>query len=168
MAVALITVLAGCKKSRFGWTDRLIEKPSKSELVGLYQLQKSDPEAEPLIEMGYSSIDCRVELRADGTYQANKLPGCFLHGWDERFYPFTGGLYTMAGRWVIVEEESVFDVKLSVDTITEHTGLIISDAELAAEREPRSTLNIALVSGSPIDLGFLVFGSDFLPMRLSR
>ena len=167
-AVALITTLAGCKRSQFDWTDRLIEKPGKTELVGLYQLQESDPEAAPLIEMGYELIDCSVKLKADGTYEAEQLPGCFLHGWDERFYPFTGGLYSMAGKWEIVGNKSVFDVKLTIDTISEDTGLKISDSELAAERAPRSTLSVALVSGSPIDLGFLVFGSDFLPMRLSR
>ena len=168
VTLALITVLSGCKKSRFGWSDRLIEKPAKSELVGIYKLQKSDSEAAALIEMGYKDIDCSMDLRADGSYQAEKLPGCFIHGWDERFYPYTGGFYTISGSWEVVEDESVFDVRLSINSITEHTGLTISDPELAAEREPRSTLNVALVSGSPIDLGFLVFGSDFLPIRLSR
>ena len=165
--IAIITVLAGCKSGRFNWYDRLTAKPTTAELVGTYALQKSDPDASPLIEMGYTDIDCSVELRSDGTFSASKLPGCCLHGWDERAYPFTGGLYSMTGDWAIVKTDSVYDVELVFSSITEHTGLVISDPSLAEERKPSATLNVALIDGSPIDLGFQVFDGDFWSIRLA-
>jgi hypothetical protein len=138
--------------------------PTEAELVGSYRLLKADPEATPLIEMGYTAIDCGVNLKPDRTFSAFRLPGCFLHGWDERAYPFTGGLYSMSGKWAIVKTEAVFDIELTIESITEHTGLTISDPE----RKPRPSLKVSFIQGSPIDLGFEVFDGDFWPVRLAR
>ena len=166
LALICVSVL-GCN-GRFNWYGLLSEKPTESELIGSYSLVKSDMAASPLIEMGYMDIDCRVNLNGDGSFEATRLPGCCIHGWDERTYPFTGGLYSMIGTWRIVKSSSVFDVELTINSITEHTGLKIEDPDLAKERKPRATLEVALIDGNPIDLGFHIFNGDFDQIRLVR
>ena len=168
LVIMICALSAGCKRDRFNFHDLLAVKPTQAELVGSYRLQKADPAATPLMEMGYTEIDCVVELNADGTYTASRLPGCCIHGWDESSYPFTGGLYSMKGNWTIVPTGSVYDIELTINSFTEHTGLVIADSELAAERQPRSTLKVSLIRGAPIDLGFEVFNGDFWPVRLAR
>jgi hypothetical protein len=168
LLTALVCVaMLGCK-GRFNWYDRLTEKPTDSELVGSYRLVKADSAASPLIEMGYTDIDCRLDLNTDGSFEASRLPGCCLHGWDERTYPFTGGLYSAGGTWRVIKNDAVFDVKLTINSITEHTGLAIADKELAAERKPPTTLEVALIDGTPLDLGFNIFNGDFELIRLAR
>lgn len=167
-SIIMLAILSvGCS-DRFNWHDRLSEKPTEAEVAGTYRLVKTNAAAAPLIEMGYTSIDSSVELRPDGTFTATKLPGCCLHGWDERPYPFTGGLYSMSGKWSIVKTEAVYDVELKIDTVTEHTNLKIDNPELASERRPRSSRKVSIIRGSPIDLGFDVFDGDFWSIRFIR
>ncbi|MEO7099281.1 MAG: hypothetical protein ABI162_07955 [Luteolibacter sp.] len=168
LVIAACTLISACKSTRFNWYDRLAVKPTEAELVGSYRLLKADPDAAPLLEMGYTAIDCGVDLRQDRTFSAFRLPGCCLHGWDERMYPFTGGLYSMSGKWAIVKTEAVFEIELTIETITEHTGLTIANPERASERQPPSSRKVSLIQGSPIDLGFEVFNGDFWPVRLAR
>ena len=170
LVIAVCAFISSCKSSssRFNWHDRLSVMPTEAELVGSYRLLKADPEAAPLIEMGYTAIDCGVDLKPDHTFSAFRLPGCCLHGWDERAYPFTGGLYSVSGKWAIVKTDAVFDIELTIESITEHTGLTISDPERASERKPPLSRKVSLIQGSPIDLGFEVFDGDFWPVRLAR
>lgn len=168
LSIITFAILSSGCSDRFNWHDLLSEKPTEAELAGSYKLVKTDAAAAPLIDMGYTAINSSVELRADGTFSAIKLPGCCLHGWDERSYPFTGGLYSIAGHWSIVKTDAVYDVELTVVTVTEHTNLAIDNPELAAERRPPSSLKVSLIRGSPIDLGFDVYNGDFWPVRFIR
>lgn len=160
-------LLAGCQ-DRFNWHDKLKEEPSPSEVVGTYELNQIDDAAVPLVEMGYKDIEGVIELREDGTYRATGVPGCCVHGWDERTYPFTGGSYSFAGGWSIQKSEAVYEVVLRVESITELSGLTIADPELAQERTPSAELNLTLIRGDPLDVGFDLYNGDFWPVRFTR
>lgn len=164
---ALCVALVACN-GRFNWYDRLLEEPTKTELIGGYTLKMGDDAAEALIKMGYTEIDGSIELKEDGTFSAKRIPGCGVHGWDERTYPFTGGLYSFCGTWSIVKNQTVYDVKLEISDITEHTGLKIDDKEMSRERTPPSSINLSLLRGNSIDVGFELFNGDFWPLQFKR
>lgn len=169
LVVLFSALTAGCD-NRFNWYDRLSEEPMVSELAGDYKLIKGDPAAVPLVEMGYAEINSSLELKADGTFLATGIPGCCVHGFDERTYPFTGGLYSFSGNWSVLKVQEVYDVRLVILEITERTGRTIGDTELEKERRSPSALDLALVrgAGDPVDVGFQIFNGDFWPLRFQK
>ena len=166
-ATLCVLLLVGCQ-DRFNWYDKLKKEPTSREVAGTYELTKTDDAAAPLVEMGYSDIQSVIELREDGTYRATGIPGCCVHGFDERTYPFTGGRYSFSGSWSIRKSQAVYEVALQVEAISELSGMTIADSDLAKERKPHAELNLALIQGEPLDVAFDIFDGDFWPVRFTR
>lgn len=149
--------------------DRTLSaQPTMAELAGLYQLTAGETAAAPLVEMGYTDIDGSVELRPDGTFLGTKIPGCCLHGYDERVFPFTGGLYTVSGDWTIHEADSSFTIGWEIDEVSELTHLVIDDSELAKKRTPPTSVQVSVIRAEPLELGFKLFDGAQWPVVFSR
>ena len=160
-AISCIAVLATSCDRRFNINGLLKEEPSPAEIIGKYEIAAHSYTQDGLREMGYEAVASSCQIHEDHTFSATNVPGCCIHGWDERSHEFTGGLYELSGMWQIEKQDEVFVLKVDIQSIQETTGIQISDENLASERTPPNELSIKFLEERPLALGFGVFNGDF-------
>jgi len=112
--------------------------------------------------MGYSNFAGEITLNPEGNFTATNIPACCIHGWDEITYPFSGGYYTMSGTWQVnkVSDDYVVQLHLSTAQIsgqpTEQARAVFRESRAAPQ-----TLDVHLMKGRPLALGFSIFNGDF-------
>jgi len=163
----LLALLASCD-NRHNLHGHLVKEPAPAEIAGLYRLGPGSPDQAALKEMGYQTIDSTVTLRSDFTFSATAVPGCCVHGWDERVYPFSGGIFEFSGTWKIAKEGTTYGVALEIENLTGQGEKELSTADERIERKPPSSLHVDLMEGSPMDLGFSIFNGDFVHISYIR
>jgi hypothetical protein len=112
--------------------------------------------------MGYGNFEGEITLNPEGTFAATQIPACCIHGWDETTYPFSGGYYTMSGTWQVANQSDVYVVRLQLSTAQ------ISDqppkqarAVFQESRAAPQSLDVHLMKGRSLRLGFSIFNGDF-------
>jgi hypothetical protein len=136
-----------------------LHSPVTSESIdGTYRVN-SEPR---LRRMGYSNFAGEVTLNPEGNFTATNIPACYIHGRDETIYPFSGGYYTLSGTWRVNKVSDDYVVQLHLST-AQISGQPAEQAR-AVFRESRTapqTLDVHLMKGRPLALGFSIFNGDF-------
>ncbi len=165
LSLFVLLSVAGCRYNLWGY---LREKPAATEIVGRYQLDL-DKSQERLRRMGYRVFTGQIILSSDGTFTAADLPACCVHGWDESTYPFSGGYYSLSGTWKIDKSSDIYIVALTLSTAKMTEPPVTSDASLLkVDRKAPGGLQLHLIEGKPLLLGFLIFNGDFDDILFSR
>jgi hypothetical protein len=140
-----------------------------SDVVGSYEL-KPNGSWKGVQHMGYTDLNARIELKADGSFEATHLPACCVHGMDESSYPFSGGYYTLAGHWKLGTSynSDVYQVQLTLSQADLRGQKPDLPPELVKERTAPGELSANLIKGRPFALGFQVFNGDFDPIVFTR
>ena len=154
LRIVLALCLAACRYNPSGY---LQEKPSAIELIGTYNLDLPKSQ-ERLRRMGYLSFTGTITLNSDGAFSATNLPACLVHGYDESAYPFSGGHYSLAGAWSVAKSSAVYVVKLAIASAQMTEGPSTNDGK---DRKAPAELNLHIIEGSPLLLGFSIFNGDF-------
>lgn len=158
LALLALLCTASCRYNAWG---HLQEEPSVSEVVGTYHLDL-DQSQERLRRMGYTNFAGQITLGADGSFSASDLPACCVHGWDESAYPFSGGHYRLAGTWKIAKSSAVYVVELTLSATTMTEPPVTTDpGVLKVDRQAPSKIELYLLEGRPLLLGFPIFNGDF-------
>jgi hypothetical protein len=153
---ALLLCLVGC---RFNVAGYLQEEPAVADVVGSYALDPSS--RDHLGRMGYKSFAGRVTLNPDGSFVADQIPACCVHGRDETFYPFSGGYYGISGSWKVAKSSAVFVIHLTLVSTHVTDKPPPSGSPEPKDRDAPGQFDIHLMRGSPLSLGFPVFNGDF-------
>lgn len=162
LSIFALLCLAGCRGNLWGYLE---EEPAISKVAGDYQLDFNESQ-ERLQKMGYKNFSARLTLGADGTFTARDIPACCVHGWDESTYPFSGGHYSLSGTWKIAKTNAIYVVKLSLTT-AKMTEPGTPAADLGDRKAP-DALELHLLEGDPLLLGFHIFNGDFDDIIFSR
>ena len=137
-----------------------------SDVVGTYTLAPSSRDR--LGRMGYKSFTGHVTLNPDGSFTAGQVPACCVHGWDESTYPFSGGYYSLSGSWKVAKSSAVYVVRLTLASTHLADKPVISGSSELKDRDAPNQLDIHLMKGSPLSLGFAVFNGDFDDIVFSK
>jgi len=164
----LLYILHWTLISPFNMWGLLKREPAASELVAEYRL---DPgwSSSYISAMGYKNLSGSITLSGDSTFAAKDIPACCVHGEDENRRPFSGGYYFLSGTWKISKSSAVYVIDLSISAIAGEG--VPSDAELNRffiSRVPRKNLQLRIMKGKPLSVGFAVFNGDFDYIQFSR
>jgi hypothetical protein len=111
--------------------------------------------------MGYKSFTGQITLNSDGSFTATNLPACCVHGWDESSYPFSGGLYSLSGTWKTTKSSAVYVVRLTLSGAHMTEPPATTNATVLKDRNAPAELEVHLIKGNPLSLGFSIFNGDF-------
>lgn len=156
----VVAALASCD-DRYNLHGHLVKEPSPADIAGTYRFDSGSPDQGALKEMGYKAIDSTLTLKPDFTFTTTGVPGCCVHGWDERTYPFTGGVFEFSGTWRVSKSGTTYGVGLDITKMTGEAEKELSTADPATERKPPSSLHADLLEDTPIAVGFRIFDGDF-------
>ncbi len=154
--IALLVGLVGC---RFNSSGYLLEEPALADVVGNYSLDPSSRDR--LASMGYKNFAGHVTLNPDGSFTAEQVPACCVHGLDEAAYPFSGGYYSVSGTWKIAKSTTVYVVQLTLASSRLVDKPARSGASEPKNREAPGRFDVHLMKGGPLSLGFAIFNGDF-------
>lgn len=141
-----------------------------SDLTANYFLERPDTRAR-LTRMGYVNLTGSIWLKRDGSFEAQNIPACCVHGQDETAYPFSGGYYEMKGNWdtVVSRESKLRSIRLSIRHSLRTGG---TDKVMVGGREelrtPPGKMELPLVANKPIAIAFRIFNGDFDNIIFSR
>jgi hypothetical protein len=165
LSLLVLLCVAACRYNLAGY---LQEAPAATEIVGNYHLDL-DKSQDRLRRMGYKNFTGQITLGSDGSFTATNLPACCVHGWDESTYPFSGGHYSLSGTWKIAKSSAVYVVSLTLSVATMTEPPVISDASVLKEdRKAPGELQLHLIKGNPLLLGFSIFNGDFDDVVFSK
>lgn len=145
----------------------LTRKPDPADLVADYKLDEGW--GEYVAKMGYKNLNGEIKLHPDFSYEAKGIPACCVHGEDENSYPFSGGYYSFSGKWSITKSSAVYTVDLSILQISGEE--VPSDVELekySPSRVPPSSIELHIMKGRPLSVGFSIFNGDFFEVEFAR
>jgi hypothetical protein len=156
---------AACRYNPSGY---LQEEPSASELVGSYNLDLNKSQ-ERLRRMGYRNFTGQITLNSDGSFTAADIPACCVHGYDESAYPFSGGHYSLSGTWKVAKSSAVYVVSLTLSATKMIEPPAATDPDvLKVDRKAPAALELNLIEGHPLSLGFTIFNGDFDDIEFSK
>jgi hypothetical protein len=140
-------------------------------VIGTYQIDSSWADGK-LAPMGYKDKSGSLTLNADKRFTANRLPAALIHGQDETVEPRSGGYYELAGTWEIRKSNrlnsELYVVELYIITAKITDQLPHLSPELVRDRQPHEYMEVDLIKGKPLALGFEVYDGDFEDVALVR
>jgi hypothetical protein len=156
--------MTGC---RFNSAGYLLEEPAAADVIGCYHLDLGQSQ-QRLRRMGYKNFTGEITLTSDGSVTATNLPACCVHGWDESSYPCSGGHYSLSGTWKTTKSSAVYVVRLKLSAAHMNEPPATTNATVLKDRNAPAELEVHLIKGSPLSLGFPIFNGDFDDVVFSK